>query len=185
MYSDKKPEDQKSAAASKEASDEGGKADTAALRGSSAQTMPPAAAIMPRPGVVRPEIVRRAREYGTTPADDRSVGSFGDGKKLIVGRDIELNGKISSCEKLVVEGKVEANISECREIEIAESGTFIGEAEIEVAEISGTFEGTINARDLLIVRSTGHISGTIRFGRLEVERGGRIQGDVQVLKSEE
>ena len=183
MFSDKKPEDQKSAAAAKEASDEEAKAGTAALRGSSSQTMPPAA--MPRPGVMRPEIVRRAREYGTTPADDRSMGSFGDGKKLIVGRDIELNGKISSCEKLVVEGKVEANISECREIEIAESGTFIGEAEIEVAEISGTFEGTINARDLLIVRSTGHITGTIRFGRLEVERGGRIEGDVQALISEE
>ncbi len=183
MFSDKKPEDQKSAAASKEASDEEAKPGTASLRGSSAQTMP--AAAMPRPGMVRPEIVRRAREYGTTPADDRSMGGFGDGKNLIVGRDIELNGKISSCEKLVVEGKVEANISECREIEIAESGTFIGEAEIEVAEISGTFEGTINARDLLIVRATGHISGTIRFGRLEVERGGQIQGDVEVLKSEE
>ena len=183
MLSDKSPEDHKSAAAAGEAGEEGDKPGAAALKGSAAQTMP--AAAMPRPGVVRPEIVRRAREYGTTPADDRSMGSYGDGKKLIVGRDIELNGQISSCEKLVVEGKVEANISECREIEIAESGTFLGEAEIEVAEICGAFEGTITARDLLIVRSTGHITGTIRFGRLEVERGGRIEGDVRALKSEE
>jgi cytoskeletal protein CcmA (bactofilin family) len=180
MFSDKKPEDQKSEAAAKEEGDGGNKAGTAALKGAAAQTMP--AAAMPRSGVMRPEIVRRAREYGTTPADDRSMGSYGDGKKLIVGRDIELNGKISSCEKLVVEGKVEANITECREIEISETGTFVGEAEIEVAEISGAFEGTLNARDLLIVRSTGHITGTIRFGRLEVERGGRIEGDVQALK---
>lgn len=177
MFSDKSPEDQKSDTATEDDS----KASAAALKGSPAQTMP--AAAMPRPGVMRPEIVRRAREYGTTPADDRSMGSYGDGKKLIVGREIELNGKISSCEKLVVEGKVEANISECREIEIAETGTFIGEAEIEVAEISGAFQGTITARDLLIVRATGHITGTIRFGRLEVERGGQIEGDVQVLKS--
>ncbi len=183
MLSDKSPEDQNSAAAAREAGEEGDKAGAAALKGGAAQTMP--AAAMPRPAVTRPEIVRRAREYGTAPADDRSMGSFGDGKKLIVGRDIELNGQISSCEKLVVEGKVEANISECREIEIAESGTFLGEAEIEVAEISGAFEGTINARDLLIVRATGHITGTIRFGRLEVERGGRIEGDVRALKSEE
>ena len=183
MFSDKKPEDQKSTAAAKEGSDTGDKAGTSALKGRPAQTMP--AAAMPRPGVMRPEIVRRAREYGTTPADDRSMGSYGDGKKLIVGRDIELNGKIRSCEKLVVEGKVEANISECREIEISESGTFVGEADIEVAEISGTFEGTINARDLLIVRSTGRITGTIRFGRLEVERGGQIEGDVQALNIEE
>jgi len=187
MLSDKTPEEQKSGEAYKEASEDSSKAGATVLRGGAAQTMP--AAAMPRPGVMRPEIVRRARDYGSTPADDRSMSNYGtggtDGKKLIVGRDIELNGKISSCEKLVVEGKVEANISECREIEISETGTFIGEAEIEVAEISGVFEGTINARDLLIIRSTGHITGSVRFGRLEVERGGRIEGDVQVLKIEE
>jgi cytoskeletal protein CcmA (bactofilin family) len=186
MFSDKTPEDQKSSEAYKEASDDSTKASATAARSSAAQTMP--AAAMPRPGVMRPEIVRRPRDYGSTPADDRSIGTYSgsnDGKKLIVGRDIELNGKISSCEKLVVEGKVEANISECREIEISETGTFLGEAEIEVAEISGIFEGTINARDLLIVRSTGRITGSVRFGRLEVERGGQIEGDVQVLKTEE
>jgi cytoskeletal protein CcmA (bactofilin family) len=183
MLSDKTPDDPNSAAAAREADKQEGKADPAVLKGAAAQTMP--AAARPRPGVTRPEIVRRAREYGTAPADDRSMGSYGDGKKLIVGRDIELNGQISSCEKLVVEGKVEANISECREIEIAETGTFVGEAEIEVAEISGAFEGTVIARDLLIVRSTGRITGTVQFGRLEVERGGRIEGDVRALDTEE
>jgi len=183
MLSDKSPEDQKPDNAHKEGSAEGAKATNVGVRGGAAQTMP--AAAMPRAGVMRPEIVRKAREYGTAPADDRSMGSYGDGKKLIVGRDIELNGKISSCEKLVVEGKVEANISECREIEISETGTFVGEAEIEVAEISGVFEGTINATDLLIVRATGHITGSVKFGRLEVERGGRIEGDIKALEIEE
>lgn len=186
MFSDKKPEDTKPAAPPEGNGSEEARtgAGAATLRASTPPTMPARPAS--RPGVMRPEIVRRAREYGTSPADERSMSNYGgDGKKLIVGRDIELNGKISSCEKLVVQGKVEANISECREIEIAETGTFIGEAEIEVAEISGAFEGTINARDLLIVRATGHINGTIRFGRLEVERGGQIQGDVQVLKTDE
>ena len=56
--------------------------------------------------------------------------------------------------------------------------------EIEIAEISGAFEGTINARDLLMVRSTGRVSGIIRFRRLEVERGGQIEGEVQLLPSE-
>ena len=142
------------------------------------------AAAMPRSGVTRPEIVRRPHQYSDAPIDDRSVSSYGESKKLIVGREIELNGNISSCEKLVVEGKVEANISECREIEIAETGAFKGEAEIEIAEISGAFEGTINARDLLMVRSTGRVSGIIRFRRLEVERGGQIEGEVQLLPSE-
>lgn len=172
MFSDKKPEDQ----APETDSADGAKP----VR--PAQVMP--AAAQNRGTVNRPEIVRRATDYASGPADDRTMGSYGDGKKLIVGREIALNGQISSCEKLVVEGTVEASMSECREIEIAETGMFKGEAEIEIAEISGAFEGTIIARDLLIIRSTGRVTGSVRVGRLEVERGGQIQGDVQILKAE-
>ena len=138
-----------------------------------------------RPGVMRPEIVRRARDYSGRTADDRNVSSYGgggsDGKKLIVGRDIALSGEISSCEKLVVEGRVEANITECSEIEIAEPGTFKGEATIDVAVISGRFEGTLVVRELLIVHSTGRISGSVRYGQIEIERGGQIEGDVRLI----
>lgn len=142
--------------------------------------------ILPARQAVRPEIVRRPRNYG--PGEEPRVGSYGggnDSKRLLVGRDIALSGQISACDKLVVEGRVEANMSQCREIDIAESGTFKGEAEIDVAEISGRFEGTLTARDLLIVRSTGRVSGTIRVGRLEVERGGEIEGNIQVLRTDD
>lgn len=142
--------------------------------------------IMPSRQTVPPEIVRRPREFPGT--DDRRVGNYGganDGKRLLVGREIALSGQISACDKLVVEGRVEANMSECREIEIAESGTFKGEAEIDIAEIAGQFDGSITARELLIVRSTGRVSGTIRVGRLEVERGGEIDGNIQVLRTDD
>jgi cytoskeletal protein CcmA (bactofilin family) len=144
--------------------------------------------VMPaRKPVMRPEVVRSARDYSHGSAgarDDHAYrGYSGEGKKLIVGRDIALSGQISSCEKLVVEGRVEANISQCREIEVAESGTFKGEAEIEVAEISGSFEGALVARELLMVRAQGRVTGSVRYGRLEVERGGQINGDVQVYSA--
>lgn len=145
-----------------------------------APTMP-----TPRKPVMRPEVVRTARDYssmgsGSSSREEHSYRSYaGDGKRLIVGRDIALSGQISSCEKLVVEGRVEANIAECREIEIAETGTFKGEAEIDVAEISGSFDGTLIARELLMVRANGRVTGTVRYGRLEVERGGQLNGDVR------
>ena len=50
------------------------------------------------------------------------------GQKLIVGSEIELSGNISACERLVVEGRVEAHLHDCREIEIARTGTFKGSA---------------------------------------------------------
>ena len=161
----------------------GARAATVPLKRGMAGDVPPT--LPSRPGVMRPEIVRRARDYSGRSADDRNVSSYGgggsDGKKLIVGRDIALSGEISSCEKLVVEGRVEANITECSEIEIAEPGTFKGEATIDVAVISGRFEGSMVVRDLLIVHSTGRISGSVRYGQIEIERGGQIEGDVRLI----
>lgn len=148
-------------------------------------TPAPAAPAMPaRKQMVRPEIVRRTRDYtsGVGRDDHGMGGGFNDSKKLIVGRDIALSGEINACEKLVVQGRVEANMTDCSEIEVTETGTFKGEAEVDVAEIDGAFEGSLIARELLLIRANGHVTGTIRFGRLEVERGGELMGDVQVYK---
>ena len=126
-----------------------------------------------------PEKPSRLGEMPDGPGrrSDRLVGE--NDKKLIVGRDIVLNGKISALDRLVVEGTLEAKLKECREIEVGETGHFKGQAEFERADIAGIFEGDLAAREHLVVRATGRVSGKVTFGELEVERGGQIIGDLQ------
>ncbi|MBW8329515.1 MAG: polymer-forming cytoskeletal protein [Thiobacillus sp.] len=101
-----------------------------------------------------------------------------EGSKLIVGPNIKLKGsEITDCEILVVEGRVEASMNS-RDIRIAEGGVFSGKAEIDVAEVRGTFEGELTARKRLVVYATGKVSGTIRYGALMVEEGGTITGNM-------
>src|SRR5215470_1849666 len=100
-------------------------------------------------------------------------------------REIALSGEITSCDRLVVEGSVEANLANCRDIDIAESGLFKGSASIEEAEIRGRFEGTLTVRKRLHIRSTGKVVGTVRYGQIEIECGGQLSGDVQMLVSSE
>lgn len=134
------------------------------------------------PTALRPaEVARPARDLQAVARPSNL--SSPEGKKLIVGREIQLSGNISACDKLVVEGRVEAELEDCRQIEIASTGTFKGSAAIDMAEISGHFEGTLTARDILIVRSTGRITGTVRFGKLEIERGGEVVGDIGLFES--
>ena len=102
-------------------------------------------------------------------------------KKLIVGRDISLNGEIRTCDTLVVEGRVEAVLQDCKNIEILAPGEFKGAAEVDVADISGQFNGDLTARQRLIVRAGGKVLGKIRYGQLEIERGGVLSGEVEVL----
>ncbi|MCA1977848.1 MAG: polymer-forming cytoskeletal protein [Thiobacillus sp.] len=101
-----------------------------------------------------------------------------EGSKLIVGPNIKLKGsEITDCEILVVEGRVEASMNS-RDIRIAEGGVFSGRAEIDVAEVRGTFEGDLVARKRLVVYATGRVNGTIRYGAMMVEQGGVISGNV-------
>jgi len=116
-------------------------------------------------------------ERGSRPDQSRIT----EGTELIVGREIVLNGEINSCDRLVVQGKVEATMKNCRELEIAETGTFKGQVEFDRADISGIFEGELTAREHLVVRATGRITGKVRFGELEIERGGQLIGDGQVF----
>ncbi len=100
-------------------------------------------------------------------------------RKLIVGREISLSGEITACDRLVVEGSVEANLANCRDIDIAETGLFKGSASIDDAEIRGRFEGTLNVRRRLLIRASGRVIGTIRYGQIEIECGGQISGEIQ------
>jgi cytoskeletal protein CcmA (bactofilin family) len=98
--------------------------------------------------------------------------------QMLVGREVALSGKITGCDRLLVEGKVEATLLECSAIDVAGPGTFNGTATVDNAEISGRFEGTLTVRKRLLIRASGQVSGTIRYGQLEVECGGRLAGDI-------
>jgi cytoskeletal protein CcmA (bactofilin family) len=102
------------------------------------------------------------------------------GSKLIVGPNIKLKGvEITDCDTLVVEGFVEATM-DSRVIQIAKNGSFKGSAEIDIAEIQGTFDGELTVRQKLVIYATGKVSGKIRYGNVVIEEGGQIMGDVQV-----
>ena len=80
----------------------------------------------PRATVSLPEKPSRLPETPSGRGNRRDRPGRDDGKELIVGREIVLKGGISSCDRLVVEGKVEAVMKDCREIEIAETRHFQG-----------------------------------------------------------
>ena len=103
------------------------------------------------------------------------------GSKLIVGPNIKLKGvEIHDCDTLVVEGRVEATMVS-RAIQIADTGAFNGKVDVEVAEIRGHFQGEMTARKRLVIHSTGRVSGKIRYGKILVQEGGEMSGDIGTI----
>lgn len=101
------------------------------------------------------------------------------GSKLTVGPNIKLKGvEITDCDTLVVEGLVEATM-DSRVMQIAQQGAFKGSAEIDIAEIRGQFDGNLTVRDKLVIYATGKVTGKIRYGKLVVEEGAQLSGEIE------
>ena len=132
-----------------------------------------AAAVTPPP--VTPPA---AEPEAATPTPAASATTPEGGSKLTVGPNIKLKGvEITDCDTLVVEGTVEATM-DSRVIQIAEQGAFKGSAEIDIAEIHGTFEGNLTVRQKLVIHATGKVTGHVRYGKLVIEEGGQIAGEI-------
>ncbi len=125
----------------------------------------------PAPAAPVPSV---AQSPAATPSEAPPQG----GSKLTVGPNIKLKGvEITDCDTLLVEGMVEATM-DSRLMQIAAGGSFRGSAEIDIAEIHGQFDGSLTVREKLVVHATGRVSGKIRYGKLVVEEGGQLSGDV-------
>jgi cytoskeletal protein CcmA (bactofilin family) len=133
------------------------------------------------PAGARPASAAPAPQEPASPRIEEPAG----GSKLIVGPNIKLKGvEIDDCDTLVVEGRVEATMVS-RAIQIAESGAFSGKVDVDVAEIRGTFQGEMTARKKLVIHASGRVSGKIRYGKILVQEGGELSGDIGTLGSQE
>ncbi len=136
-------------------------------------TLPPAP---PRPGMSGPGLQAPPRPTASIDPSER--------RTLVVGRGISVQGTITDAERLVVEGTVEASMIHATELAVIQGGVFKGEVEVEEAEIAGTIDGVITARTSLIVRATGRVLGHARCRRLQVEDGGQLTGQIEMLSTD-
>jgi len=104
-------------------------------------------------------------------------------RALIIGKGIVVAGEIKDCDRLVVEGRVEAEVR-CKELKVAPGGLFAGTATVINAEVIGRFEGELKVAERLLVRATGSVSGKVRYQEIEIERGGQISGQLAGSASE-
>jgi len=107
---------------------------------------------------------------------EQAMNGGDDSKRLTVGQGIRLKGEISNCDALIVEGNVEADLSQCRSISVGETGVFSGTVRVEEATIAGQFQGKLVVSGVLSIKKTGRVRGEVRYGALQVDAGGVLAG---------
>ena len=96
---------------------------------------------------------------------------------LMIGEGVIITGTIKANSKVTIQGTVDGDI-ECNSITISKSGNVKGKIKTDTITVEGKAEGEINAEDVLIIKSKGHVSGKVYYGEIQIEEGGKISGEI-------
>ena len=104
-------------------------------------------------------------------------------RRFFVDRGLTLRGEFSACDHLAIAGHVESDVA-LPVLDILESGSFKGGATVEEARIAGRYDGALVVAGTLFVGPAAYVSGSVQCGKLQLEDGGKIDGDLRVLSDE-
>jgi len=103
---------------------------------------------------------------------------------LYVGEGVCVKGDLSVPGVIVVDGQVEGNVT-ARAVWVSPTGSIKGTIAATEAEIHGTISENIAVKQLLVVRPTGRVTGDVRYGELQLEKGAVISGTLACMSAQE
>jgi len=92
----------------------------------------------------------------------------------VIGADVTIKGDVSASVDLHVDGTIEGDIS-CASLVQGEGSTIAGGVKAETARMSGKVIGSINVRDLVILKSA-EIEGDVHYDAVTIEQGAQVDG---------
>ena len=120
--------------------------------------------------IIEEDVFDIKSKLGTSTVDNSE-------SSLMIGEGVIITGTIMANSKVIIQGTVDGDI-ECNSITISKSGNVKGKIKTDTITVEGKAEGEINAEDVLIIKSKGHVSGKVFYGEIQIEEGGKISGEI-------
>lgn len=92
----------------------------------------------------------------------------------VLGADTAIKGDVNASTDLHVDGRIEGDVT-CTSLVQGETSEIVGAIKAETARFSGTVRGTIDARELVILKSA-RIHGDVHYDALTIEQGAQVDG---------
>ena len=100
----------------------------------------------------------------------RPMNEFG-GQPNRIEKNTKIKGDITSEADFRIDGKLEGNVTTSGKVVIGKDGYINGKVECVNADIEGRFNGELMVKDLLSLKSSATIEGTVTVAKLAVEPG--------------
>jgi cytoskeletal protein CcmA (bactofilin family) len=99
-------------------------------------------------------------------------------KSIFIGNGVVFKGSISAPNQAIISGTVEGDVV-AKDVVIGAAGVVSGRTEADFIDVKGELNEAVTSKNVLIVRSSGKVSGDVTYGELEIERGGKIKGSMK------
>lgn len=100
----------------------------------------------------------------------RPMTEFG-GQPNRIEKNTKIKGDITSEADFRIDGKLEGNVKTSGKVVIGKDGYINGKVECVNADIEGKFNGELFVKDLLSLKASAIIEGTVSVAKLSVEPG--------------
>ncbi len=98
------------------------------------------------------------------------MNEFG-GQPNRIEKNTKIKGNITSEADFRIDGKLEGNVTTSGKVVIGKDGYIKGKVECVNADIEGKFNGELLVKDLLALKTSAVIEGTVSVNKLSVEPG--------------
>jgi cytoskeletal protein CcmA (bactofilin family) len=97
-----------------------------------------------------------------------------------VGRGAKIAGRVSGDGDLVVEGRIEGEVTVSGDLTLLPGS--VVEAPVNAADVTidGAIVGDVHARGAVVLRASGSVQGAITTNRLALEEGARFSGRIEM-----
>lgn len=116
-------------------------------------------------------------EVATRPSPNNPMGvnsRGGSSTFSVLGSDVVIKGDVTAQADLHLDGKVEGDVS-CSSLVQGETGAIEGGVKAETARLAGKLSGSIEARELVILKSA-QVEGDVHYETLTIEQGAQVEG---------
>ncbi|GGW38425.1 bactofilin family protein [Arenibacter certesii] len=106
-------------------------------------------------------------------SDNKKVRTTNEptGQPNRIGKSTKIKGDIVSDADFRIDGELEGNVTTSGKVVIGAGGNIKGKVECAQADIEGSFNGELIVTDLLSLKSSAIIDGTVSVAKLAVEPG--------------
>jgi cytoskeletal protein CcmA (bactofilin family) len=98
----------------------------------------------------------------------------------VIGKGIQIKGNLSGAEDLIIEGRVEGNISLKNHLAIEATGQIVADMSTRSLSVQGEVSGNIEAEEMVEIKADAKVVADIRAPRVIIEDGARFKGKIEM-----